>query len=136
MGIRLHDLLNERREVRVKTSLGDLKVVYRPNALTPADLSAYANLKGVDMVKAEIENLANTVVEWDLVGPLYDRTDNNKLIVEEDTPVPLKKEILQYVPTSILGAVMKTILEDAAPKSPPSTSETSHGLYSEPHSFN
>ena len=117
MPIRLADLANQRRETVIKTDLGNIKVTYRPNALTPSDAARLANAKGDEWVRVLLTQMEDLIVDWDIVGPVYNKT-TGEAVVATDEPVPVKKEVLQHVSSDLLGEMFQAVQNDRNPKSP------------------
>lgn len=119
MGIRIGEFANERKDLVYSTPMGDLNLVYSPNALTPSDeakLLTARQTSGVEMYQELLNQLCKLLRSWDMVGPLYNST-NGDLIVEEDQPVPLQPDVLQHMPTSLMTGIFRAISEDNVPKS-------------------
>jgi hypothetical protein len=128
MPIRVADLAKERSEVVVNTPLGQVRVTYRPNVRTPADEARMANATGEDAYREMLESLHKLIVEWDLVGPVYDAEDGS-LVIEEDAEVPTKPQITQHISSTLLGMIFTAMLEDMRPNSPKNPSKNSQKLY-------
>lgn len=129
MPIRLVDLAKERRELTIHTPLGPLNIVYRPNARTPADIAKYRGITDdAEKTKAMLDVIADVVCDWDLLGPVYHRESGEQL-VEEDAPIPIKPEILQFVSDDLLLAIMREVEKDKTPKEK-NSSRKSADLYS------
>lgn len=114
MAIKLADFVNERSEVFIPTPLGEIRVVYRPNKRTLADEARMAASSGEDQFREIIKALENMVVEWDLIGPMF-APDSGEQLVEDGQPIPVKKEVLQFMSTKILSTILSAIMEDMRP---------------------
>lgn len=140
MPIRLNDFAKERKDLTVATPIGDIEVVYRPNALTPSDearLAASREDGAVAAFRELLEQFCRVLVAWDLVGPVYNSVTGDE-IVAEDVPIPVRPDILQHVASPIITLIFRTINEDNVPKSSktsrnqtgPTSSKNSGAIYS------
>lgn len=136
MPVRVSDLAKERRDLTVDIGLlGQVKLTYRPNVRTPADEAALANSKGEDVYREILLGMEQMIVDWDITGPVFNKVDG-AVLVEEDVPVPVQKEILQHISSTLMSDIFQAILEDMRPKSKESTSsKNSRDLYAK-GSFN
>jgi hypothetical protein len=128
MPVRVADLAKERREVLVNTPLGQVRVSYRPNVRTPADEARMAQATGEDAYREMLESMQKLVVDWELVGPVYDAEDGS-IIIAEDEPVPTKPEVLQHISSTLLSMIFQEMLEDMRPNSQKNPSKGSQRLY-------
>lgn len=120
MAVKLSDFVNERAEIFLPTPLGEIRVVYRPNKRTLADEARMAAAQGEEAFRELIIAIENLVVEWDLVGPMYD-PESGVQIVGEDQPIPVKRDVLQYMSTKLLSAILQAIMEDMRPNAQATT---------------
>lgn len=127
MPIRLSELAKDRRDTTIGTPLGPLKVTYRPNALTSVDAAELAAARGDESFRVLLRQMEQLIVEWDLVGPIFQK-GTDKVVVEADQPIPIKAEVLQYVPYGVLNDIFVAIQNDKNPKSTTSPS-TSNDLF-------
>lgn len=116
MPVRLADYVNERAELFYQTPQGEVRITYRPNKRTLQDEARMASAQGADAFREIIISIENLVVEWDFVGPLYD-PDTGTCVVEEDQPVPVKRDVLQFMSTKLLSSILQAIMEDMRPNS-------------------
>lgn len=119
MGIRIGDFANERKDLVYETNLGELHLVYNPNALTPSDEAKLVTARqssGIETYQELLNQLCKLLRNWDMEGPLFN-SDNGDQIVGEGEPVPLQPDILQHMPTSLMTGIFRAISEDNVPKS-------------------
>lgn len=132
MPIRISDLARERREIRVPTNHGDLRVVYNPNAVTASDQARLLAAEGTEAFRELLGQIEKTIVFMDLVGPLYD--DAGQEIVPDGEPIPVEGYFLQFLPQMQLAAIYQAVLEDSRPKAT-NSSKGSGRLYEATGSF-
>lgn len=128
MPVKVSEFVKERRELTVETPYGDIELVYRPNLRTPADEARMAASQGEEVYKEILTSFETLVVKWDVIGPVLD--NKGKELVAPDVTVPIEKEILQFVNTSLITAVFSAMLEDMRPNGRKSSSTNSQGLFS------
>jgi hypothetical protein len=126
----ISDLIAERKDLTIKIGKGRLQVAYDPNMVTMAESAKIMRQAEEGDPLAMGTRLERVLVEWDLVGPLMAdvevedgededgdptfRTERQE-IVEEGKKVPLKADVLQYLPNQLLLTVLTKVQEDAAP---------------------
>ena len=133
MPVRLSNLVKERRELAVPLADSNdvINIVYRPHALTPADEARLSSLTGEESYREMLSQFEDLLVSWDVLGALVDK-DTGKVLVPEDVEVPIKQELLQHLPTDLMGIVFGAIREDMRPKQRKgSSSGQRNGLYTE-----
>lgn len=106
----------------------EVPVRYYRNRISLAPLDALIpEDEAKDMSDAEYEavraasTLCHYLDSWDVEGPLYDNT--GKEIVAAGQTIPLDPRIVQYVPTLVVGEVMRQLTEEVFPNSRPSRNE-------------
>lgn len=124
------DLIASRRDLSIKVGKGRLNVAYDPNMVTMAESARLQRLAedGDPLVLGT--RLERMLLEWDADGPVKaevdveDGEDENgdplyrrefQTIVEDGKRIPLKAEVLQYLPNEVLLSIITKIHEDAAP---------------------
>ncbi len=127
-GLRLNDIMRDKKQSTIKTPMGDLAVTYRPHALTSVDIAEVAQAVGMDAHRKQIEKIVKCLVDWDLVGPLFD-PDTGFPIVGEDEPIPITPEVLQFVSLPLLGSIFGAVMRDANPTSTQEPSTNSSRLF-------
>lgn len=114
MGVSLSKLVEETRTFKAKFNSSHILVTYKPKNLSSKYMSKLQDDVEDDDPEAMAVGFCAIVTEWDLEGPVTDDEDNE--LVAEGEVIPLEPEIVSWLPTSILGAVLKSIGEDASPK--------------------
>lgn len=114
MGIKLTQLLNDRRTITVNTAAGDIKLTYAPNAITPQMQAKLADAgRSID---AQLDVMEKVFADWDVEGPL-ENLDTGEIVVPDGEPIPLTAEMLRLLPVAITGAMFQAAAEDLIPKS-------------------
>jgi hypothetical protein len=103
-------------------------VEYYRNRISLAPLDALVSDEDAkDMSDAEYDavraasTLCHYLKSWDVQGPLYDSQGEEVVAAGED--IPLDPRIVQYVPTLVVGEVMRQLTEEVFPNSRPSRNE-------------
>lgn len=124
------DLIASRKDLTIKIGAGRLQVAYDPNKVTMAESAKIMRQAEEGDPLAMGTRLERVLVDWDLTGPLVAEVDvpdgededgepvfrsEVQTVVEEGKKVPLKAEIIQYLPNQILLTVLTKVQEDAAP---------------------
>jgi hypothetical protein len=126
----ISDLIASRKDLTIKMGKGRLNVAYDPNMITMAESSKIMKKAQEGDPLAMGERLERVLVDWELEGlleadvdvpdgedddgePLF-RTER-QVIVEDGKKIPLKAEVIQYLPNEILLAILNQVQEDAAP---------------------
>jgi hypothetical protein len=123
MGIRLSDILAAKRTITVGTDVGDIELKYFPNAVTP-QLQAQLNAtRETNDSTTMLQVMANVFCDWDVVGPLVN-PETGEIVVPDGEKIPLTAEFLNFLPTTITGAMFSAAADDMLPKSK-STSKNS-----------
>ena len=124
------NLIESRKDLKIKVGKGYLNVSYDPNMVTMAESVRLQRLseEGDQLVLGT--RLERILVEWDADGPVEADVDvedgedddgepvyrtERQTIVEDGKRIPLKAEILQYLPNQVLLAILTKVHEDAAP---------------------
>ena len=122
-------------EATVRFERGDLnvEVTYKPNMISAAQNTKLQRLidSGDELAAARI--MAETITDWDLMGPLsewqpernakdeivYDDDGNEKgswvQIVEPGEKIPPKPRYIASIPTSLMMALWLKVQEDTMP---------------------
>lgn len=110
---------------KVKT---EVPVRYYRNRISLAPLDALVDEdEAKEMSEAEYEavraasTLCHYLQWWDLQGSLED--NKGREIVAEGEDIPLDPRIVQYVPTLVVGEVMRQLTSEVFPDSKPSRNE-------------
>jgi len=110
MGVSLGDLFDA-REIVIARGRGELRVRYRTDILTPADLARWQEAERTSQLDAVVAQLASVIEGWDLVGPL----PRDGSFVAPGAPVPVTAEALGHLPTVLLNELVTAILADYLP---------------------
>jgi len=116
MGIRLTDILAEKRDIVVTTSVGDIKLSYYPNAVTPRMQSKLNATRDSNDSTEMLQVMEKVFCGWDVTGPL-ENPETGEIVVPDGEPIPLTAEMLNYLPTTITGAMFAAAADDMLPKS-------------------
>jgi hypothetical protein len=126
----ISDLIASRKDITIKMGSGRLQVSYDPNMITMAESAKIMRKAEEGDPLAMGERLERVLVDWDLMGPLVADVDvedgedddgepsfrtERQTVVEEGKKVPLKADVIQYLPNQILLTVLTKVQEDAAP---------------------
>ena len=113
----------EGRHVKV-----EVPVEYYRNRISLAPLEALIDEdEAKDLTDAEFDairaasTLCHYLKSWDVEGPLYNNSGEE--IVSSGETIPLDPRIVQYVPTLVVGEVMRQLTEEVFPNSRPSRNE-------------
>ncbi len=125
------DLVGSRKDLTIKMGSGRLMVAYDPNMVTMAESAKIMRQAEEGDPLAMGTRLERVLIEWDLVGPLEadvetavegDEGDDDptfaverKTIVAAGEKVPLKADVIQYLPNQLLLTILTKVQEDAAP---------------------
>ena len=124
------DLIESRKDLRIKVGKGYLNVAYDPNMITMAESAKIMRKAEEGDPLAMGERLERVLVDWDATGPVTAEVDVQdgededgepvyrsevQTIVEDGKKIPLKAEVLQYLPNIVLLTVLTKVQEDAAP---------------------
>jgi hypothetical protein len=130
MPIRVGDLVQERRKIRIKLSAGELEVTYRPNELTPAKEQLFTEaLNNRDKTHRipMLDMFHDLVVDWDLEGPLTAAVqvvddETNEVLVQEGQEVVADGERVgthpdhtMHLPSHFIARVFTAIQKDMNP---------------------
>ncbi len=106
----------------------DVPVEYYRNRISLAPLDALISEDDAkDLSDQEYEairaasTLCHYLKSWDVQGPLEDNQGNQ--LVSENEDIPLDPRIVQYVPTLVVGEVMRQLTEEVFPNSRSSRNE-------------
>lgn len=120
MGISIGDYVKERKDLTIQTNVGELHVTYNPHAVTPSDeakLVAAREESAGAFYQMLLTLVQYYISDWDLFGPLRSAENPDLELVAEGEKVPIKAEIFQHLPTSLMTAIYTTITADNVPKS-------------------
>lgn len=125
------DLVGSRKDLTIKMGSGRLMVAYDPNMVTMAESAKIMRQAEEGDPLAMGTRLERVLIEWDLVGPLEadvetaaDGEDDDgdpvftterKTIVAAGDKIPLKADVIQYLPNQLLLTILTKVQEDAAP---------------------
>lgn len=106
-------LVKDNATVAVEFDTGDvLHVTYKPSTLSPAFMEQMAEEVDDDDPQGFAKLFCEVVTDWDLEGPF----GQGKHAVKAGEKVPLKPEVVSWVPTGIMRFILQEIGEDSAPK--------------------
>ena len=124
------DLIASRKDLTIKMGTARLNVAYDPNMVTMAESAKIMREAEDGNPLAMGVRLERVLVDWDLEGPLVADVDvpdgededgeptfttERKQIVEEGKKVPIKADVIQYLPNQLLLTILTKVQEDAAP---------------------
>jgi hypothetical protein len=115
-------------DVDGRTSKLEVPVEYYRNRISLAPLEALIDEdEAKDLTDAEYDSiraastLCHYLKSWEVEGPLFDNS-GNEIVAPGDT-IPLDPRIVQYVPTLVVGEVMRQLTEEVFPNSRTSRNE-------------
>jgi len=118
--------------VKIKNEHGvteaEIPVEYYRNRITLAGVKFVPTEEDIEQFsEAEIGNIESAATmchylkSWDVEGPLYD--NEGETIVSEGKVIPLDPRVTMFVPTLIIGEVMRQLTEEVFPNSKASRNE-------------
>lgn len=116
MGIRLTDILAEKRTIVVTTGVGDIELKYRPNAVTPQLQAQLMQTRESNDATTMLKVMEKVFDDWDVIGPLAN-PETGEIVIADGEKIPLTAEFLNFLPTTITGAMFSAAAEDMLPKS-------------------
>jgi hypothetical protein len=123
------DLVGSRKDLTVKMGAKRLDVAYDPNMVTMAESAKIMRQAEEGDPLAMGTRIERVLIEWDLTGPLEAEVETElegddgepvfkverKTIVAAGEKVPLKADVIQYMPNKLLLTILTQVQEDAAP---------------------
>ncbi len=126
------DLVGSRKDLTIKMGSARLQVAYDPNMVTMAESAKIMRQAEEGDPLAMGTRLERVLIDWDLVGPLVADveveiegesdedgepafTNERKTVVAAGDKVPLKADVIQYLPNQLLLTILTKVQEDAAP---------------------
>jgi hypothetical protein len=105
MPVHLTNLSADRKPLAVPVGAETLQVVYRPQAVSAADVLLFGrdgDEHNLLRLQQMVSLLARLIAEWDLVG-------------EKDKPIAPTEDNLRNLPTLFLGELFRAIMADMNP---------------------
>lgn len=139
MPVSMADLGRDRRAFVMPTSVGDIRITYRPYQMTPAReaeierISAELNGSGEEDGEDEASAVANrammklttqfceVVESTDMVGPLHtsvsvDGIPTGEELIPAGEPIPVKPEYVKYWSSFFIIQILEAVGNDIRPK--------------------
>ena len=101
MPINLSNIKNDKRTITAHYFGDECSVTYRPSELTP---TVETQIRDAEDNTVLVDTLCKLIVAWEVMG-------------EGDEPLPIVPDVLNALPSALLGAILQACREDMLPKS-------------------